>query len=79
MAGGDQIAFDPNRNIFFEAGRFQAGGPVLGIIDGSTETNATNTSPVIGSTATEWSLNVLGRVATLARRWQFDSGRKRAG
>lgn len=37
VAGGDQIAFDPTRNVFFEAARFQAGGPVLGIIDGSTE------------------------------------------
>lgn len=42
VAGGDQIAFDPVRNVFFEAARFQAGGPVLGVIDGSTETWAMN-------------------------------------
>lgn len=36
VAGGDQVAFDPTRNLFFEAARFQAGGPVLGIIDGAT-------------------------------------------
>ncbi len=37
IAGGDQVSFDPTRNVFFEAARFQPGGPVLGIIDGSTE------------------------------------------
>lgn len=42
VAGGDQIAFDPVRNVFFEAARFQAGGPVLRVIDGSTETWAMN-------------------------------------
>ena len=36
VSGGDQVSFDPVRNIFFEAARFQVGGPVLGIIDGST-------------------------------------------
>ena len=36
ISGGDQVSFDPVRNIFFEAARFQVGGPVLGIIDGST-------------------------------------------
>jgi hypothetical protein len=42
VAGGDQVSFDPTRNVFFEAARFQAGGPVLGVIDGSTETWAQN-------------------------------------
>lgn len=37
VAGGDQVAFDPVRNVYFEAARFQVGGPVLGIIDGNTE------------------------------------------
>ena len=36
VAGGDQVAFDPVRNVFFEAARFQPGGPALGIIDGVT-------------------------------------------
>ncbi len=36
VAGGDQVSFDPTRDIFFEAARYQAGGPVLGIIDGTT-------------------------------------------
>lgn len=37
VSGGDQLAFDPVRNIYFEAARFQEGGPVLGVIDGNTE------------------------------------------
>lgn len=36
VSGADQVAFDPKRNTFFEASRFQPGGPVLGIFDGST-------------------------------------------
>lgn len=36
ISGGDQTAFDPRTNTFFEAARFQPGGPVLGIIDGVT-------------------------------------------
>lgn len=36
ISGGDQAAFDPTRNTFFEAARFQPGGPVLGIIDANT-------------------------------------------
>jgi len=36
VAGGDQVSFDPTRNVFFEAARYQAGGPVLGVIDGAT-------------------------------------------
>ncbi|MDB5759653.1 MAG: putative cytochrome cd1-nitrite reductase-like, C-terminal hem d1, partial [Burkholderia sp.] len=36
ISGGDQTAFDPSRNTFFEAARFQPGGPVLGIIDANT-------------------------------------------
>jgi hypothetical protein len=38
VSGGDQVSFDPTRNVFFEAARFQIGGPVLGVINGSTET-----------------------------------------
>jgi len=36
VAGGDQVSFDPTRNVFFEAARYQVGGPVLGVIDGAT-------------------------------------------
>lgn len=36
IGGGDQVSFDPTRNVFFEAARFQPGGPVLGVIDGAT-------------------------------------------
>jgi len=36
ISGGDQTAYDPTRNVFFEAARFQVGGPVLGVIDGTT-------------------------------------------
>ena len=38
VAGGDQVAFDPTRNVFFEAARFQQGGPVLGVVDGASGT-----------------------------------------
>ena len=33
ISGGDQVAYDSSRNLFFEAARFQSGGPVLGVID----------------------------------------------
>ncbi len=36
ISGGDAAAFDPANNTFFEASRFQLGGPVLGIVDGAT-------------------------------------------
>lgn len=36
VGGGDQVSFDTTRNLFFEATRFQPGGPVLGVIDGAT-------------------------------------------
>jgi hypothetical protein len=36
ISGGDQTAFDPTTNTFFEAARFQVGGPVLGIVDAQT-------------------------------------------
>lgn len=36
IRGGDQTAYDPTNNTFFEAARFQPGGPVVGVIDGST-------------------------------------------
>lgn len=35
VAGGDQVTYDPTRDVFFEAARYNAGGPVLGVIDGS--------------------------------------------
>ncbi len=36
ISGGDQTAYDPTTDTFFEAARFQIGGPVLGIIDAKT-------------------------------------------
>jgi hypothetical protein len=36
ISGGDQTAYDPKTDTFFEAARFQPGGPVLGIIDALT-------------------------------------------
>ena len=36
ISGGDQVAFNPTSNTFYEAARFQTGGPVLGIVDAST-------------------------------------------
>lgn len=36
ISGGDQTAYDPTTNMYFEAARFQIGGPVLGIIDAQT-------------------------------------------
>jgi len=36
IEGGDQTAYDPTNNTFFEAARFEPGGPVVGIIDAST-------------------------------------------
>lgn len=33
---GRSVLLDPTRNVFFEAARFQPGGPVVGIIDGTT-------------------------------------------
>lgn len=36
VEGGDQTAYDPTNNTFFESARFQTGGPVLGVIDAST-------------------------------------------
>ena len=36
ISGGDQTAYDPTTDTFFEASRFQVGGPVLGIIDAKT-------------------------------------------
>ncbi len=36
ISGGDQVAYDPVRDVFFEAARFQPGGPTLGVIDGAT-------------------------------------------
>lgn len=36
ISGGDQTAYDATTNMYFEAARFQIGGPVLGIIDAQT-------------------------------------------
>ena len=36
ISGGDQTSYDPARNVFFEAARFQVGGAVLGIIDANS-------------------------------------------
>ncbi|MGI9025018.1 MAG: PEP-CTERM sorting domain-containing protein [Burkholderiaceae bacterium] len=36
ISGGDQTAYDPTNNTFFEASRFQVGGPVLGVVDAQT-------------------------------------------
>jgi len=36
IEGGDQTAYDPTNNTFFEAARFEPGGPVVGVIDAST-------------------------------------------
>ncbi len=36
ISGGDQVTYYAARNVFFEAARFQPGGPVLGVIDGAT-------------------------------------------
>ena len=36
ISGGDQTAYNPTTNTFYEAARFQPGGPVLGVVDGST-------------------------------------------
>ena len=36
ISGGDQTAYDPTNNTFYEAARFQVGGPVLGIVDAGT-------------------------------------------
>lgn len=36
ISGGDQVSYDSANNTFFEAARFQAGGPVLGVIDGTS-------------------------------------------
>lgn len=36
ISGGDQVAYDPTRNTYFEASRFQPGGPILGIIDATS-------------------------------------------
>lgn len=36
ISGGDQVAYDSSRNLFFEAARFQPGGPALGVVDPAT-------------------------------------------
>ena len=36
ISGGDQTAYDPTNDTFFEAARFQIGGPVLGVVDAKT-------------------------------------------
>jgi hypothetical protein len=36
ISGGDQAAYDPANNTFFESARFALGGPVLGVVDATT-------------------------------------------
>jgi hypothetical protein len=36
ISGGDQVAYNSSLNLFYEAARFQVGGPVLGVIDPTT-------------------------------------------
>lgn len=48
ISGGDQVAYDPTRNVFFEAARFQPNGPTLGVIDGATGL-LTQTLPITGN------------------------------
>jgi len=38
VSGADQVAFDPTTDLYFVAARFNPTGPVLGIIDGATNT-----------------------------------------
>ena len=38
VSGADQVAFDPATNLYFLSARYNPTGPVLGIIDGSTNT-----------------------------------------
>ena len=38
VSGSDELAYDPTRNVAFESARYEPGGPVLGIIDGATDT-----------------------------------------
>jgi WD40 repeat protein len=37
VTGSDEVAFDPNTNLYFLAARLNPGGPVLGIINGLTD------------------------------------------
>lgn len=48
ISGGDQASFNPTTNTFFEAARFQTGGPVLGIVDAATDL-LTQTLPIGGN------------------------------
>ncbi len=47
ISGGDQVSYDPTTNTFFEAARFQPGGPVLGVVD--PVTLALQTLPIGGN------------------------------
>jgi PEP-CTERM motif len=38
VAGSDEVAFDPTNDLYFLAARNNPGGPVLGVIDGITDT-----------------------------------------
>ena len=38
VTGSDEVAFDPTNNLYFLAARNNPGGPVLGVIDGITDT-----------------------------------------
>lgn len=36
ISGGDETAYNATTNTYFEAARYQTGGPVVGVIDGAT-------------------------------------------
>ncbi len=49
VTGSDEVAFDPTNNRFFLAARDNPSGPVLGIIDGATDTFLQNVATVSGA------------------------------
>lgn len=53
VSGSDQVAFDPANKLFFLAARDNATGPVLGIIDGATDTWLENVPTAPGAHAVQ--------------------------
>lgn len=53
VSGSDQVAFDPTNKLFFLAARDNATGPVLGIIDGATDTWLQNVATAPGAHAVQ--------------------------
>ena len=49
VTGSDEVAFDPTNSLFFLAARDNPSGPVLGIIDGATDTFLQNVPTVSGA------------------------------